>query len=120
MARHFTLLKDHLPLIVAALHPLLQPLPAAVAGDCSLPEIRLPAVKCIDMLGHHMNVYMTGEGATLVDDLNAGYAFWEAIVPLLVDVLQCDRNALPMRSAACEALSNIGVYTYERMPVSVT
>lgn len=120
MARHFTLLKDHLNLIAAAVRPILLSSASVVpSGDWIPPETRLHAVKCIDMLGHHLNIYMSGDGANVVDDLNSGYAFWESMIPVLVELVQGELNAPLVRAAACDALSNIGSYTYERLPVSI-
>lgn len=57
MARHFFLLKDHLNPIGTALLLLL----IEKDGESAL-NVRLSAVKCFDILGHFMNVYMTNDG----------------------------------------------------------
>lgn len=120
MARHFTLVKDHLPLIMSAFQQiLLSNRTPAIAGDSSSSDIRLHAIRCIDMLGHHLNVHMSADGSTVPEDLNAGFAFWETIVVVLIENLQSNDASLAVRATSCEALSNIGVYTYERLPVSV-
>lgn len=122
MARHIALVKDHLPLIVSAFGPLVAAANnrSVAAGDSPSADIRLHAVRCVDMLGHHLNVYMSGDGANVPDDLNAGFAFWQTMVTVLIEQLQADFVSIAVRASACEALSNIGVYTYERLAVSTS
>lgn len=127
MGRQFILIADHLHLVSAALEN--------VFNDGNS-DIRLHTAKCLDVVGHSINTHLIETGKCLQwkyfsifnnleffedgsnsHEVNECLKFWLTMIPKVIDQIQIESNEANVKSVCCDALSNIGVHVYERLPV---
>jgi HEAT repeat-containing protein 6 len=110
MSPHFHLLQHHLPFVAEALKKSF--------NDPSF-DIKLYAGRVLDVLGHTMSNYLLDHKTDRKpDDVNVCLKFWLDLFPVVTQVIQNDGNSAALRTICCDALGNIGVEVFERLPVS--
>ncbi|KAH8400458.1 hypothetical protein KR222_000449 [Zaprionus bogoriensis] len=113
MSTHFRLLRDH----VARLSDVLCAALADASGD-----VRLYAARCLDALGYQM-ARQCGEQQTDANcnpnpspDLDPSHlVFWQRLLPAIYGAYT-DAGSTTLRCSLCDALSNMGVQSFERLP----
>lgn len=103
LAPHFLLLKDHLTLVAQALE---------ISFRDSIPEIRLYAGRNLDVIGHSINTHLLTESTDVALCLN----FWILILPSVTNQIQDSEQSASLKAICCDALANIGVHVFERLP----
>ncbi|XP_055837462.1 HEAT repeat-containing protein 6 isoform X2 [Episyrphus balteatus] len=106
MAPHFSLLKDHLQFIAAALKSSL---------NDAQPDIRLYTAKCLDSLGHSMNTYLLEHGSPSNEELMSCQNFWISMLPSVIEKIQDADQSPALKAILCDFMSNIGVHVFERL-----
>lgn len=109
MSAHFTLLKNHLQLIAAAL---------INSFSDIVPDIQLYGAKVIDALGQAINNHLVTEDSVKLEEFTTFYDFWQSIIPHVLQQIQNLNLNSKQRAACCDCMANIGVYIYEKLPVS--
>ncbi|XP_034489705.1 HEAT repeat-containing protein 6 [Drosophila innubila] len=107
MSTHFALLRDHLSRLSSVLCTALE--------DASL-DVRLYGARCLDAVGFQM----ARHAAEQPDDSDAQLqqqhlGFWLRMLQAIY-VAHMDAGTPILKSALCDALSNMGVYSFERLP----
>ncbi|XP_058125847.1 HEAT repeat-containing protein 6 [Anopheles ziemanni] len=107
MTGHYSLLSEYLLLVAQAL--------VNAFGDPAA-EIKLYAGRVLDLLGHAINSSLLLKDTIDVDEINGALNFWLTIVPIVTSQIQ-DVDLIPsVRSVCCDALGNIGVHVFEKLP----
>ncbi|KAG4067443.1 hypothetical protein HA402_009680 [Bradysia odoriphaga] len=106
IATHFELVKHCLQEIAEAISN-------SFDSDCL--EIRMHAVKCLDVVGYWINMHLTNEQMTNRNDIEMCLLFWTTVMPKVFTVIQLNNDVAALKSICCDSLSNIGSYIFERL-----
>uniref|UniRef100_A0AAG5D991 HEAT repeat-containing protein 6 n=1 Tax=Anopheles atroparvus TaxID=41427 RepID=A0AAG5D991_ANOAO len=107
MTGHYSLLCDHLLLVAQAL--------VNAFGDPAA-EIKLYAGRVLDLLGHAIHTSLLLPDTIDSEEINMALNFWLKIIPTVTGQIQ-DVDLIPsVRSVCCDALGNIGVHVFEKLP----
>lgn len=52
----------------------------------------------------------------LAEDLESSIKFWTSVLPLVTELVQDINTCASIRAAGCDALANIGVLVFEKLP----
>ncbi|XP_055629394.1 HEAT repeat-containing protein 6 [Toxorhynchites rutilus septentrionalis] len=107
MTSHYSLLADSLPLVAAALKN---------SFNDAIPEIKLYAGRVLDLLGHAINTSLLMKVTVDDEKLNDAVEFWAAMIPTVKDQIQNLQQNPSLRAICCDALGNIGVHVFEKLP----
>ncbi|XP_038119587.1 HEAT repeat-containing protein 6 [Culex quinquefasciatus] len=107
MTSHYSLLVEHLPLVAQALQ--------ASFRD-AIPEIKLYAGRVLDLLGHAINTSLLLKVTIDPDELTNSVAFWTAMLPTVTEQIQDMQQNASLRAICCDALGNLGVHVFEKLP----
>ncbi|KAH8411798.1 hypothetical protein KR215_011263, partial [Drosophila sulfurigaster] len=108
MATHFALLRDHLARLAAVL--------SAALADASL-DVRLYGARCLDAVGFQMARQAQEQQQTDEEQLQLQQhlLFWQRLLQSIY-VAYLAANSATLKCALCDALSNMGVCSFERLP----
>ncbi|KAJ6634291.1 HEAT repeat-containing protein 6 [Pseudolycoriella hygida] len=106
VATHFQLIKNCLLQIAEAINN-------SCESGCF--EIRLHAVKCLDVVGYCMNMYFANGTLKKKDDIELCSTFWTLVMPKVVEQIQNCDQVPTLKSICCDSLSNIGCQVFERL-----
>ncbi len=131
IATHFELIKNCLLEIAVAINN-------SFTSECL--EIRMHAVKCLDVVGYWINMYFTNESesfffsrtlyvpctlntvnvteVTNKSDIASCLSFWSSVMPKVIEQIQHNNDVAALKSICCDALSNIGSHIFERLAVN--
>uniref|UniRef100_A0A1Q3FXF7 HEAT repeat-containing protein 6 n=1 Tax=Culex tarsalis TaxID=7177 RepID=A0A1Q3FXF7_CULTA len=107
MTSHYSLLVGQLPLVAEALR--------ASFRD-AIPEIKLYAGRVLDLLGHSINTSLLLRVTVDPDELTNSVAFWTAMLPTVTEQIQDMQQNAALRAICCDALGNLGVHVFEKLP----
>ncbi|XP_050093715.1 HEAT repeat-containing protein 6 [Anopheles aquasalis] len=107
MSSHYSLLRHHLKPVAQALRN---------AFVDPVIEVKIVAARVVDLLGHAVNTSLLSMDTVDPEELATAMHFWDAITPLLMDEIQDVYLFSTMRSICCDALGNIGVHVFEKLP----
>ncbi|XP_035792206.1 HEAT repeat-containing protein 6-like [Anopheles albimanus] len=107
MSSHYSLLRNHLKPVAQALRN---------AFVDPVIEVKIVAARVVDLLGHAVNTSLLSMDTVDPEELAKAMHFWDAITPLLMDEIQDVYLFSTMRSICCDALGNIGVHVFEKLP----
>ncbi|XP_055605953.1 HEAT repeat-containing protein 6 [Uranotaenia lowii] len=107
MTSHYSLLVDHLPLVGAALEKSFRD---------NISEIKLYSGRVLDLLGHAINTSLLLKVSIDTNELGNSVAFWMAILPVVTEQIQEIQENPSMRAICCDALGNVGIHVYEKLP----
>lgn len=107
MATHYYLLEKYLSQISTALKLRI--------ADPNM-EICHSAAKCLDALGHGISQHLANYTTLNQDAVVGPVNFWLEILPVVVEQIQNSTQSSLLRSVYCDALANIGVHVFERLP----
>ncbi|KAH8387161.1 hypothetical protein KR093_005071 [Drosophila rubida] len=105
MATHFALLRDHLARLAAVL--------CTALGDASL-DVRLYGARCLDAVGFQM-ARQAQEQQSEAELLQQHLLFWQRLLQSIY-AAYLDASSATLKCALCDALSNMGVSSFERLP----
>ncbi|XP_060662673.1 HEAT repeat-containing protein 6 [Drosophila nasuta] len=108
MATHFALLRDHLGRLAAVL--------SAALADPSL-DVRLYGARCLDAVGFQMARQAQEQQQTEEEQrqLQQHLLFWQRLLQSIY-VAYLAASSATLKCALCDALSNMGVWSFERLP----
>nr|XP_019538414.2 HEAT repeat-containing protein 6 [Aedes albopictus] len=107
MTGHYSLLADHLRLVADALRN---------AFNDTIPEIKLYAGRVLDLLGHAINTSLLLKVTIDPDELNTSVDFWVTMLPIVTEQIQDMQQNTSLRTICCDALGNLGVHVFEKLP----
>ncbi|EAT38851.1 AAEL009289-PA [Aedes aegypti] len=107
MASHYSLLADHLLLVAAALKN---------SFNDAIPEIKLYAGRVLDLIGHAINTSLLVKVTIDPDELNTSVDFWVTMLPIVTEQIQDIQQNASLRGICCDALGNLGVHVFEKLP----
>ncbi|XP_062552864.1 HEAT repeat-containing protein 6 [Armigeres subalbatus] len=107
MTSHYSLLADYLPLVALALEN---------SFHDAIPEIKLYSGRVLDLLGHAINTSLLLKVTIDPDELNASVDFWVAMLPIVTEQIQDIQQSASLRGICCDALGNLGVHVFEKLP----
>lgn len=107
MAPHFQWIRPHLLLIAKALQNTI---------NNEHPTIQQRTALCLDIVAHSTSMYLVSSPSDELMEM--ALQFWLALLPIVTQQLQDDKQIPTTKSTLCDAFSNIGVHVYERLTVS--
>ncbi|KAH8267054.1 hypothetical protein KR044_011205 [Drosophila immigrans] len=103
MATHFALLRDHLVRLSAVL--------SSALADASL-DVRLYGARCLDAVGYQLGRQTEAESE---QQQQLNLVFWQRLLQSIYAAHMAASSAT-LKCALCDALSNMGVSSFERLP----
>uniref|UniRef100_A0A2M4CGA3 HEAT repeat-containing protein 6 n=1 Tax=Anopheles darlingi TaxID=43151 RepID=A0A2M4CGA3_ANODA len=107
MSSHYSLLRNQLKPVAQALRN---------AFVDPVIEVKIVAARVVDLLGHAVNTSLLSMDTVDPEELAKAIHYWDTITPLLMDEIQDVYLFSTMRSICCDALGNIGVHVFEKLP----
>lgn len=107
MAPHFQWIRPHLLLIAQALQNTI---------NNEHPSIQQRTALCLDIVAHSTSMCLVSSPSDELMEM--ALQFWLAMLPIVTQQLQDDKQIPITKSTLCDAFSNIGVHVYERLTVS--
>ncbi|XP_055530262.1 HEAT repeat-containing protein 6 [Wyeomyia smithii] len=107
MTSHYSLLVDHLALVAEALKKTFKD---------AVPEIRLYTARVSDLLGHAISTSLLSEVTITQKELADCVDFWTEMLPSITEQIQDAQQSPMLRTICCDAIGNLGVHVYEKLP----
>lgn len=112
MSSHFDWIKSHLVMIADALRNSMKD---------EVTTVRQRSARCMDIVAHSTSNSLLNQSANKSPDfdenVDMAISFWTEILRSITEQLQSEDIEGVTKSVYCDALSDIGVCVYERLPV---